>query len=424
MASVRARKDGRLFFDFRFKGVRCRELSALQDTPANRKRMEAVLAKIEADLIDGTFDYAAYFPGSRMAARFSTPREAPHGAELARVSVAVRKSATPDIPLFGDFARQWQTEKRIEWRTSYADTVQSVLQMHLLPAFARIRLDEIDRPMVLSFRAELADSAAKAVHQRASEDRKLSPSTVNRIVGLLRSIMDEAALRYGLQNPCLSIKRLRNPRKDIEPFTPEEMRLILTSVRADYRPYLTLRFLTGLRSGEAHGLKWKHVDFGRKQLLIRETWANGRTEYTKTDGSQREVHISAPVEAALLEMRPAGYADSPSAFDDDYVFQTRAGNPIDNSNFTDRVWKPLLRHLGIKYRRPYQMRHTCATLWLAAGEAPEWIARQLGHTTTELLFRTYSRYVPNLTRNDGAAFDRLIATSLNGEAPAANKRTR
>jgi len=54
------------------------------------------------------------------------------------------------------------------------------------------------------------------------------------------------------------------------------------------------------------------------------------------------------------------------------------------------------------------MRHTAATLWLASGEAPEWIARQLGHTSTEMLFRVYSRYVPNLTRRDGSAMERLL----------------
>ena len=47
------------------------------------------------------------------------------------------------------------------------------------------------------------------------------------------------------------------------------------------------------------------------------------------------------------------------------------------------------------------MRHSAATLWLASGENPEWIAKQLGHTSTEMLFKTYSRYVPNLTRQDG-----------------------
>ena len=46
--------------------------------------------------------------------------------------------------------------------------------------------------------------------------------------------------------------------------------------------------------------------------------------------------------------------------------------------------------------------------YAAAGENPEWIARQMGHTTTEMLFRVYSRYVPNLTRRDGSAFERLL----------------
>jgi integrase len=120
------------------------------------------------------------------------------------------------------------------------------------------------------------------------------------------------------------------------------------------------------------------------------------------------------VYGALMAMRPEGFKDDPRRFGEQYVFRTRTGQPIDNSNFVDRVWKPLLRHLGLKYRRPYNMRHTCATLWLAAGEAPEWIARQLGHTTTEMLFRTYSRFVPNLVRRDGTAFDRMIAGAING----------
>jgi integrase len=53
---------------------------------------------------------------------------------------------------------------------------------------------------------------------------------------------------------------------------------------------------------------------------------------------------------------------------------------------------------------------------LGAGENPEWIARQLGHATTEMLFRVYSRYVPNLTRRDGSAFERLLTSTMgNGE---------
>ena len=96
----------------------------------------------------------------------------------------------------------------------------------------------------------------------------------------------------------------------------------------------------------------------------------------------------------------------------EFVFCTRNGHPISNRNFANRVWYPLLRYLDFKKRRPYQTRHTAATLWLAAGEAPEWIARQMGHTSTEMLFTVYSRYVPNLTRRDGSAFEKLLLRHL------------
>jgi integrase len=108
----------------------------------------------------------------------------------------------------------------------------------------------------------------------------------------------------------------------------------------------------------------------------------------------------------------------------EYVFCNREGHPIDNKNFSDRVWYPLLRHLGLAKRRPYQLRHTAATLWLASGEAPEWVARQLGHSSTQMLFTVYSRFVPNMTRQDGSAIDRLLATRFaSGELPPATDGT-
>ena len=72
MASIRARADsGKLFFDFRFQGVRCREQTLLDDTPANRRRLEKVLQRIELEIHQGVFDYSAFFPGSKLAATAS-----------------------------------------------------------------------------------------------------------------------------------------------------------------------------------------------------------------------------------------------------------------------------------------------------------------------------------------------------------------
>lgn len=85
---------------------------------------------------------------------------------------------------------------------------------------------------------------------------------------------------------------------------------------------------------------------------------------------------------------------------------------MDRRNVAQRVWYPLLRYLEQEKRNPYQTRHTAATLLLASGESAEWVARQLGHATTEMLFRVFSRYVPNLTRNDGSAVERLLKQSI------------
>jgi len=411
MSSIRIRPESRnLYFDFHWRGIRCREYTTLNDTPSNRRKMESVLKRIESEIALNTFDYARYFPRSALAARFAA--EAVVAPTISSVveplnsSTAASTPVVADTPVFREFVTLWMREREIEWRHSYRMAVTSIMDSHLLPEFGDTPIRNIDRAALMRFRAKLGDRRiAKTAN---SEGRPLTNTTINRILGIVRQVLDEGAARHGFPNPALTIKRLKIKRTDILPFGMDEVRQLLDRIRPDYRPYLTVRIFTGLRSAEAHGLKWKHVDFARRELVIRETFANGRTEYTKTDGSQREVQMSQPVIEALRQIQP-DVCDP-----EDYVFHTRTGRPIDNKNFNDRVWLPLLRHLGLKRRRPYQMRHTCATLWLAAGENPEWIARQLGHTTTEMLFRTYSRYVPNLTRNDGSAFDRLVSAAMNG----------
>jgi integrase len=72
------------------------------------------------------------------------------------------------------------------------------------------------------------------------------------------------------------------------------------------------------------------------------------------------------------------------------------------------VWRPALRRGGLRYRALYQTRHTFATLALGSGEDIGWVAKMLGHTSTEMVIRRYHRFVPNLTKLDGSAIARLM----------------
>ena len=396
MGSIRKHgQTGALFFDFRYDAVRCREYTTLPDTTANKKKMEKVLTMIEADIAAGTFDYRRYFPASKNAARFDA-------APAVSVAVTVTTPNVPAVaptPLFKDFAETWYLEKEVEWRKSHRITIRRELDS-LISRFGEMAAGQITKADVLAYRAELGKVTARG------KETRLSAARINKMLNPLRQILNEAADRFNFPTPYQKIKQLRIKRTDVDPFSLDDVKSILATVREDFRDYFTVRFFTGMRTGEVDGLKWKYVDFERRLILVRETVVLGDEEYTKTDGSQRDIQMSQLVFDALKRQHEAtGKASG-------FVFCNRLGKPLDHKNVTNRVWYPLLRHLGLKKRRPYQCRHTAATLWLAAGEAPEWIARQLGHTTTEMLFRVYSRYVPNLTRRDGSAFERLITQSI------------
>ena len=284
---------------------------------------------------------------------------------------------------------------RVQWRRSHYDTVRLTLRKYLIPRFGEQEVGRITKADILDFRSSLAKVPGRKGQASLSAER------INHIMTPLRMILNEAANRYEFTSPYQGIKSLKVPRTDVEPFTLDEVKQMIAAVRPDFRNYLTVRFFTGMRTSEIHGLKWRHVDFERRQILVREALVQGETVYTKNDGSFRSIDLSGLVVDALRDQQAAT-----GQFD--YVFCTRKGQPLNHNNVTNRVWHPLLRLLGLRPRRPYQTRHTAATLWLAAGESPEWIARQMGHTTTEMLFRVYSRYVPNLTRQDGSAMERLL----------------
>ena len=407
MGSIRKHSQtGFLFFDFRYQGVRCREYTALPETAPNKKKLEKVLSAIEADIAAGTFDYRRFFPGSKNAAKFDpAPGGMVGSATAAVVALPSAAASVASTPRFKDFAETWFAEKEVGWRRSYRTTIRRELDRALIPKFGEKEVGQISKADVLAYRAELGKATAKG------KQTKLSAARINKMLNPLRQILNEAADRFDFRTPFDSVKQLKTKRTDVDPFTLAEVKQVLDTVRPDFKQYFTVRFFTGMRTGEIDGLQWKYVDFENRLILVRETVVGGEEEYTKTDGSQRDIQMSQLVFDALkAQFEATGKLSK-------FVFCNRLGTPLDHKNVTNRVWYPLLRHLNLKKRRPYQCRHTAATLWLASGEAPEWIARQLGHTTTEMLFRVYSRYVPNLTRRDGSAFERLITQTLGTTLP-------
>ena len=382
MASIRTRY-GKLTIDFRYLNKRCRETTAMEDTPNNRKKLEKAIERMEAEMLLGVFDYAKYFPKS---------------ARLAEIKAAENQinAVSSKAPVFSKYCEIWVADKEIEWRSSYAEKIRIVIRKYLTPYFGTISVINIKKSDILGFRSSLA----KVTYGNNQEC--LSPSRINQIMTVLRMILDSASERYDFDSPYKNIKSLKECRIEVTPFSLEEVQRIITSVRDDFKPYYTIRFFTGMRTSEIDGLQWKNIDLQRREIHIREALVNGVLGGTKTYGSDRTIQMNDRVYQAFLQQKSLNNGKS------DFVFCNRDGGPLDYRLVNKRVWHPILRFLGLTPRRAYQTRHTAATLWLSAGENPEWIARQLGHSTTEMLFRVYSRYIPNVTRRDGSAFEAML----------------
>lgn len=382
MAGINSRNN-KLYIDFRYFGKRCREQTLLTDTKANRKRLATFIEKMEAEIKLGSFEYEKHFPQSKKLNKFKA-------LELIRAS-----NSHDDANInFEKFSRIWLEEMKPQWRPSQIQNVEDIFRIYLYPRFGMLPINTISKAMIMTFRGQLV--------KNGNNGRTLSASRINHIMTPLRMLIAEATDRYEFESPWKNIKPLSEPKSKVSPFTLDEVVLILNTVRKDFKAYYTVRFFTGMRTGEIDGLPWRNVDFERRQIVIDQAIVNGVVGPTKTAGSNRTVQMNQLVYDALMEQRKITQPLS------DFVFCTKAGTPLNHRNVTKRVWYPLLRYLELEKRNPYQTRHTAATLWLAAGESPEWIASQLGHSSTKMLFTVYSRYVPNLTRQDGSAFDKVL----------------
>ena len=86
---------------------------------------------------------------------------------------------------------------------------------------------------------------------------------------------------------------------------------------------------------------------------------------------------------------------------------TSANNPFSDA-YMRKKFRYLLRLAGLKYRPPKQVRHTFATLHIGAGENITWVSKTLGHASVETTLNRYNRFIPNLTREDGSAFESIM----------------
>jgi integrase len=215
--------------------------------------------------------------------------------------------------------------------------------------------------------------------------------------------------------PLQKIGKLESNAEHIDPFNFDELSHLIEFLYTGNYPEADMIFIwsrCGFRHGEIIGLKWDDLDYHNSQLTINRTvLINGMEGLPKTKGSLRTLQLRPDTIAAFKRQ------EKRSRLTSEYIFP----NPITKQRYSahSKLWtrfKTILTLAGLKYRSPNQLRHTFATLHIAAGENITWVSKMLGHSNITTTLERYNKFIPNLTRNDGSAFEKAYKNHQNGDS--------
>ncbi len=365
-SGARAASATSIELSFEYRGVRCREKLKLAPTRANLKFARNLKARIEHEIAVGSFDYGLHFPKSRRAR-----------------SLAKNPAQTLTVgELLTEWRRQVYPQLEPETYGDYAEYVAHIWR----PRFGKLRLSELTLERIYDWMAE------------QSSGRK-------RILNVLTPLRQ--AVRYACTAQLLAIDpiakiRVQRPAPvggvSIDPFSGEEIAVILAHLEPGLSNMCQFWAWTGLREGELIALSWSDIDLERGVAMIARAARGARRKAPKTAAGRREVKLLPPALEALQRQKPLTRLLHREIF-----LNPGTGIAWGHDKPIRNRWRAALAAAGVRYRFPRQLRHTYASWMLMAREDPMWIARQMGHRDVSITLKVYAKYIPAMNPDAGMA---------------------
>ncbi len=298
------------------------------------------------------------------------------------------------IKTFKEYSEIWLKLTMVRPGTLYG--YKLALKKHVLPKFADCAIDTIKRLDIKQFLVGKLNTG-------------LSISTINNYKAVISEVLqvaldDEAITVNPAKNLGKLTERKTRKRKKITPvfFDRKELAKLL-GICLDLYPqdYLLLLTLarTGMRKGEAMSLKWSDIDHAKKLITVERSWTMMKMGETKS-GKSRKVDMSKQLANELKKARPTKSKKS------DFIFPSPKDNtrPKDITAFERKHLKEMVKKAKLPKCRVHDIRHTFASLLIAAGESLVYVRDQLGHSTIQITADTYGHLQPG---SNSAAVDQL-----------------
>lgn len=358
--------DRRLQVAFSFGGIECRELmppGPITQTSANQAG--GLRAEIMRKISLGTFAYHEYFPDSKRAQRWTAHSHSTTVRDLldkqSNIYEAQRLAGNLAASTVDGYIKAIRSRRMTYWdgvtlaEATPAKLREFVGQMNVTPKMARNLLTPL-----------------RSVFEDALNNELIADDPFGRVA--LTKLLAQVTRPSGYE---------------VDPFDQVEREALLQHARPDERPMVAFWLSTGLRPGELIALRWQKINIEQRTAHIDTNMVAKAEKLPKTASGIRFVDLDDRALAALDEQGRVVGGTAGHVW-----INPRTGAPWEtDAQIRKTMWAPLVERAGVRYRNPYQVRHTYASAMLTAGANPWYVAQQLGHADVQMVFSVYGRFI-------------------------------
>lgn len=353
----------RIQIAFSFEGKECRELLPPRSiTKSAIQHAEGLRLEILRKINDGVFRYGDYFPDSPKAKQGKSNSQKLIGDLLDAQLVIYERQVTAGTlspSTLDGYRKAIKSERMAFWRPKTLQEATPSAMREWIGGFQ----------VTAKFTRNLL-TPLRSVFEDALNDDLIQFDPFERI-----------AL------PKLLKQTSRSSEYEVDPFDADERAKIIEAARPDEWPTVQFWFEVGLRPGELQALRWPKVKAKAVRIDINQV---AKTEKApKTKAGIRDVDLTPTAIKALDAQRLISGEAGQHVW-----LNPRTGKAwTTDAQIRKTLWVPLLERAGVRYRNPYQARHTYASALLTAGANPWYVAQQLGHEDVQMVFKIYGKFI-------------------------------
>ena len=344
---------------------------------------------------------------------FKTKKEALEAEQYLRSVELKERSFNSKISIDILYDLLKEEDKINNRKQSYIDTQENNYNRHIKNYFEKVDdVAKLTYEDIYQFREHLREKNAQ------NSEKKLSPNTINKIIILLKKILDVGLGKgYYKEHPAGLLKKLQIEKAKLNFWTVKEFKHFLTLFNDDeynIKLLFTVLFFTGLRLGEALALTWQDIDFSSNTIHItKSVYVNKGISHisaTKTKAGTRRIIINKKLSQELQYWQQQQKHLLEQFTSDSMSLQVFQSSPITiTKNSIEKQYKKILeRDATLKKIRIHDFRHSHASLLINQGEDYLVVKERLGHASITTTIDTYSHLYPSKQKDLADKLDDLI----------------